>query len=147
MAMHEAAAIRQRRRAQRGHLGRDKGVARSFISICAPLCSRLLPSLSTDYMIFCPFTYASTSCPTYKYLKWIFKKKDILALHMVRTCTRYIDTHRYIWWQLQQHMANLHNHPFALTLKHSALQPAHTLVISGNAARLSSEDQIWGKKR
>jgi hypothetical protein len=35
-------------------------------------------------------------------------------------------------------MANLYNHPFALTLKQSALQPAHTLVISGNAARLSS---------
>jgi hypothetical protein len=35
-------------------------------------------------------------------------------------------------------MANLYNHPFAPTLKQSALQPAHTLVISGNAARLSS---------
>jgi hypothetical protein len=66
------------------------------------------------------------------------KKKDILALHVVRTYTRYIDTHRYIWWQLQQHMANLRNHPLALTLKQSALQPTHTLVISGNAARLSS---------
>jgi hypothetical protein len=40
-------------------------------------------------------------------------------------------------------MANLHNHPFALTLKQSALQPAHTLVISGNAARLSSRIE-WG---